>query len=101
MNCSVLTGGYYSGIVLCLSTVIAVISSAIKGNRHGDPAAGVPLLIWGVFAAEAPALYVAFKDPSSDLSGPVLGGLVGFGFGFVVGFIVVAVLITRWSRNQR
>ncbi|MGW0603930.1 hypothetical protein [Streptomyces sp. NPDC002640] len=96
------TGPYYAGVVLATTTGAALLISAVSGHRHGNPTAGLPVLLLGLVAAEGPALLSSAvgPDPGADLTGPVLGGLAGIGIGAVVGLAIVVLLTTRWSRHS-
>ncbi|EGX61142.1 MULTISPECIES: hypothetical protein [Streptomyces] len=95
-------GPYYAAVVLAIATALAVLISAISGHRHGNPTAGLPILLLGLIAAEGPASYGAFVDGDldTDLAGPVEGGLLGFGVGAVAGLIIVVLLVAHWARRN-
>lgn len=95
-------GPYYAAAVLAIATALAVLISAISGHRHGNPTAGLPMLILGLIAAEGPASYGAFVagDSDADLTGSAAGGLLGFGVGAVTGLIIVVLLVAHWARRN-
>ncbi|MFE0357483.1 hypothetical protein ACFW2K_26175 [Streptomyces nigra] len=95
-------GPYYAATVLALATALAVLISALSGHHQGNPTAGLPILLLGLFAAEGPTCYRAFADGDSDvdLTGSVMGGLLGFGVGTVAGLIIVVLLVAHWARRN-
>ncbi|MDX3065813.1 MULTISPECIES: hypothetical protein [Streptomyces] len=93
-------GPYYAAAVLAIATALAVLISAVSGHRHGNTAAGLPMLILGLIAAEGPASYGAFVGDEADLTGSAVGGLLGFGGGAMAGLITVVLLVAHWARRN-
>jgi hypothetical protein len=93
---------YYAAVVLATTTVAAVLISAVDGNRRGNPLAGVPVLILGVFAAVGPWFFRALVsgDFVEGALGLLVGGLAGFVAGAVVGVLLTAALFAYWRRGQ-
>ncbi|WJV51648.1 hypothetical protein [Streptomyces flavofungini] len=94
---------YYAAVTLATATAAAVLISAVRGNRNGDPLAGVPMLVFGVLTAGGPTFYGAILrgDHDPDVAGPVWGGLAGFGIGAVVGVVLAAALFAYWTRREQ
>lgn len=96
-----LYGPYYAAVMLAAATAAAVLVSAVRGNRDGNPLAGVPVLGFGVLAAGAPAFYgFLMNDADPDPFGLFLGGLAGFGIGAVAGLGLVVGLFGYRARRD-